>query len=312
MSGEAGNRSRFRKDGRTGSGGGAANGGRAGKSGGAEDTRKAERSRRTGDGGGTAESLPVQIRQAMAAALPVALSYVPLAMVFGALARATGLSLAEAAGMSLLIYSGAAQLLAVQMLAGGAAYGGVLTAGTVLGLRHVLMGASIARFLHGVPPRIKAAMALLLTDESFALALGRYRARPGSHAYFLSVNLFLYASWNAGTIAGFFLGQGFGGGFASFDLSIVFPLLFLAIAVQMAKTPVELGAAAAGLVLALALRPVVPAAWLILIAAVAVALACVWFEERFPWPPGPRAPFRSSRQTSNDPPLTGSEERGSP
>ena len=220
-----------------------------------------------------------EVKEALVGALPVGLSYIPLAMVFGALARATGLTLAEAAAMSLLIYSGAAQLLAAQMLAGGAAYGGILVAGAVLALRHVLMGASVARFLKGVPLRIKAAMALFLTDESFALALGRYQTRPESHVYFIAVNLALYASWNAGTIVGFALGHSAGGP-PSIDLGIIFPLLFLAIVVQMAKTPIERGAAIGGVAIALGLRHLLPAAWIVLIAALGVGIACALIEER--------------------------------
>lgn len=220
-----------------------------------------------------------EAREGLVNALPVALSYIPLAMVFGAMARATGLSLGETAAMSLLIYSGAAQLLAAQMLAGGAAFAAVLAAGTVLALRHVLMGASVARFMQGLPYRLKTIMALFLTDESFALALGRYQTKPGSHTFFLTVNLALYASWNAGTIAGYALGRS-ATGLAGFDLSIIFPLLFLAITVQMAKTPLERVAALGGLALALALRPFLPGAWIIPIAAVAVGMGCAWLEGR--------------------------------
>lgn len=212
------------------------------------------------------------VKHGLIGALPVALSYIPLAMVFGALARATDLTLGEALGMSLMIYSGAAQLLAVQMLAGGGAFAGVLLAGTVLALRHVLMGASISRYTQSVSGRAKAAMALLLTDESFALALGRYQSAPGDHAYFLTVNAALYASWNAGTASGYLLGRSVES-LAPFDLAIIFPLLFLAITVHMIKTPLERAAAAGGLVLALALRQALPGAWTILVTAIVVGLA---------------------------------------
>ena len=63
---------------------------------------------------------PIPLKSVMADATAVALSYVPLGVLYGALAERAGLTLSESAGMSLMIYSGAAQLVAAQMLAAGA------------------------------------------------------------------------------------------------------------------------------------------------------------------------------------------------
>ena len=89
---------------------------------------------------------PIPLKSVVADATAVALSYVPLGVLYGALAERAGLTLLEAAGMSLMIYSGAAQLVAAQMLAAGASPFSIVLASAVLTIRHVLMGASLSKF----------------------------------------------------------------------------------------------------------------------------------------------------------------------
>ena len=53
-------------------------------------------------------------------ALPIALGYFPIAFSFGVAATRAGLSAVEAFGLSLIIYAGAAQFLALALITGGA------------------------------------------------------------------------------------------------------------------------------------------------------------------------------------------------
>ena len=61
------------------------------------------------------------LREGAAAAWPICLGYVPIGLAFGVLARNIGLSPWEIGLMSLLVYAGSAQFIAVSMLGGGSA-----------------------------------------------------------------------------------------------------------------------------------------------------------------------------------------------
>ncbi|MCX7890174.1 MAG: AzlC family ABC transporter permease, partial [Rhodobacteraceae bacterium] len=56
----------------------------------------------------------------LAAALPIALGYLPIAFSFGVAATRAGLTAAEATALSLLVYAGASQFLALAFLGSGA------------------------------------------------------------------------------------------------------------------------------------------------------------------------------------------------
>ena len=60
-----------------------------------------------------------QFGQGVVAGLPVVLGYFPIAVSFGVAASRAGFSAAEATAFSLIVYSGAAQFLAVALVAAG-------------------------------------------------------------------------------------------------------------------------------------------------------------------------------------------------
>ena len=106
-------------------------------------------------------------------ALPIALGYFPIAFSFGVAATRAGLTGIEAFGLSLIIYAGAAQFLALALITGGAP---VLVAAFTLvamNVRHVLYGpALIKRVGPAARTRHAWAWAYGLTDEVFGAALG--------------------------------------------------------------------------------------------------------------------------------------------
>lgn len=221
---------------------------------------------------------PVPIRSVLADATAIALSYVPFGVLFGALAERAGLSLYEASAMSLFVYSGAAQLVAAQMLAAGAAPLSIVVASAILTIRHVLMGASLSPYTRVLAPVAKLILSPLMTDESFALAWGRYRREPGAHGFFFGANLYLYATWNLSTIAGYLAGQA-APALTGLGLDLVFPLLFVAILVGMTSKKSEALAAAAGIVVTLVGRRWIAAEWMIPIAGVTAALVGLFTEK---------------------------------
>jgi len=81
----------------------------------------------------------------LAASLPIALGYFPIAFSFGVAATRSGFSAVEAVSLSLIIYAGASQFLALALLGSGAPV--LVSAFTLIAmnLRHVLYGPALMR-----------------------------------------------------------------------------------------------------------------------------------------------------------------------
>ena len=60
-----------------------------------------------------------QFKEGAKAALPIVLGYLPVGMAFGVLARKAGLTTFEVGLMSLFVYAGASQFIAIEMISKG-------------------------------------------------------------------------------------------------------------------------------------------------------------------------------------------------
>jgi len=140
--------------------------------------------------------------------IPIALGYIPVAIAFGVLAGAIGLPAHLAVIMSLLVFAGASQFIALNLLQLGTDVFSVVFTTFVVNLRHFLMSASLAERLKGLVPRgAMTALFLGLTDETFSL-LSLSERKKLSSGYILGVNLTAYLSWVGGTFLGAYLGAG--------------------------------------------------------------------------------------------------------
>ena len=81
------------------------------------------------------------------AALPIALGYLPIAFSFGVAATRSGLSGLEAFGMSALIYAGAAQFLALGLVAAGTPLLVVAATLVAMNLRHLIYAPALLKQL---------------------------------------------------------------------------------------------------------------------------------------------------------------------
>ncbi len=143
-----------------------------------------------------------EARRALTEGWPVLLTAVVIGVAFGIAAREGGLSALEASGMSVLIFAGAAQFVAVDLVARGAPPLVIVGSVLLLNLRHLLMGASLRAHLGERPLGARLLAAYLLTDESFAMGVARYRRGGRGIAYYLTFAAAMWACWNLGTVLG--------------------------------------------------------------------------------------------------------------
>ena len=77
--------------------------------------------------------------------------------------------------MSLIIFSGAAQIVATQLLADGAPFAVIVLTCFVLSLRFLMYSAAMAPYLRPLDSRWRNLLAFLLTDQAFAATIRRFR-----------------------------------------------------------------------------------------------------------------------------------------
>jgi 4-azaleucine resistance transporter AzlC len=167
------------------------------------------------------------------ASLPIMMGYFPIAFSFGVAATRAGFTALEAFALSLIIYAGASQFLALALLTSGAPV--LVSAFTLIAmnLRHVLYGPALMKAAgREASTRYAWAWAFGLTDEVFGQALGSLaRGQRFSESYMFGLGLGAYGSWLAGTAVGAVAGGGALDGWPAMNagLGFMLPALFLAL-----------------------------------------------------------------------------------
>jgi len=144
---------------------------------------------------------------------PILLGVMPFGMIYGVLALSAGLPPLVAQAMSSVVFAGSAQFIAAQLIRDAIPAAVLVATVFVVNLRHALYSASVAPHLKTLGPGWKALLAYLLTDEAFAVAIGRYQGReagveppPHHQWYFFGAGITLWLSWQLSTAVGIFLG----------------------------------------------------------------------------------------------------------
>lgn len=158
--------------------------------------------------------------ESIKAAWPICLGYLPLGFAFGVLAQKAGLDLLDIALMSILVYAGSSQFIAVAMLSGAAAPASIILTTFVVNLRHLLMSSSLAVHLHGAGRRFLSVFAYGVTDESFAVNMAKFRDGGWNRYQALAVNQMSNFAWIGSTILGGYAGQSIPAGCYGIDYAL--------------------------------------------------------------------------------------------
>ncbi|MBR7081720.1 MAG: AzlC family ABC transporter permease [Oscillospiraceae bacterium] len=146
--------------------------------------------------------------KAFRATLPVMAGYIVLGIGFGVLLQTKGYGVLWAAAMSLFIYAGSMQYVAIDLITGGVS---LLTAAVVtfvVNARHLFYGISVVDRYRGAG-RKKPYMIFALTDETYSLICGDdgFESERERHSYDFLVSLFDHIYWLCGGVMGSLLGK---------------------------------------------------------------------------------------------------------
>lgn len=157
-------------------------------------------------------SIGREFGRGLAATLPLMISAMPFGVIFGALAVGAGLSPLAVMSMSLFVFSGSAQFVAILLLGTGSALGIIWLATLILNLRHLLYAATLVDHVRHLNQGWRFGLAAWLTDETFAIMERRYRVEgrtPHAHWYYFASCLGMYLNWAFWTYVGIVLGTEF-------------------------------------------------------------------------------------------------------
>ncbi|MDT8859601.1 AzlC family ABC transporter permease [Alkalihalobacillus sp. MEB130] len=141
----------------------------------------------------------------MIAGSSIAIGYLPAALTFGLLARSTGLSFLETLAMSVFVYAGAAQYMALTLIAMGTGAFEIIFTTFIVNIRHLLMSASVRERIEDDHPIIKALYSFGITDEVFAVTTTQEgHVRTG---FVVGVATIAYISWVLNSGIGYFVGS---------------------------------------------------------------------------------------------------------
>src|SRR4051812_47546062 len=99
-----------------------------------------------------------RVRPVLTTSITLGVAVGVFAIVFGVGAVSAGGSVAQACAMSLLIFTGASQLSAVAVIAGGGSFGSAVGGALILAARNSVFGLTMSRRLSGrLPTRLLAA-----------------------------------------------------------------------------------------------------------------------------------------------------------
>lgn len=181
------------------------------------------------------------------AMLPWLVGVVPYGLVVGVTVGASTIDAGAGLATGLTIYSGSAQLAAIEMLEHGAAP--LVAIATVLAInaRLVFYSGSMAPHWRGTSRTFRAFASYLLVDPSYAVGKAGYGQHGSRHLHYVGAGVTLWVAWQAAIVTGFLAGAGVP---ASLQLEHAVPLFLIAEVAHGARTHPARTAAAVGALVA--------------------------------------------------------------
>lgn len=136
------------------------------------------------------------------AGLPVFFGFLPVGIAYAIMARQAGLTTGQTVLMSLGVFAGASQIMAVGMIEQGASLVAIILATFILNLRHLIMSTCVQEKIRHEKLWMRLLAAFGVTDESFAIMTTRDDHGKGSGIFFLGLITLTYSSWVFGSFLG--------------------------------------------------------------------------------------------------------------
>ena len=164
--------------------------------------------------------------------LPLIIPVIPFGIIFGAIGIELGFGPYLTYATSIIIFSGASQIVILQLLSAGASSLVAVTSSSVISTRHLLYGAVVSQHLNQLSIYWKIFLSYLLTDQAFAVSNEYFKKNTNNifkHYHLVGSGFTLWFIWQFTTVVGIVLGS-----IVPDELGLTFtiPLTFLALLVN--------------------------------------------------------------------------------
>lgn len=181
--------------------------------------------------------------------IPLLVGAFPFGMIYGALAVNAGLSNLATMGMSMVVFAGSAQFIAVGLYAANTPIVIIILTTFIVNLRHILYSLNLLPELKSLPFRWKIPLAFWLTDETFTVSAIRYQEEDQTthkHWFQLGSSLAMYLNWQLWSFVGMMLGNQIPNA-GEWGLDVAMPVTFIGMLIPFVKSiPVLVSVIVAG------------------------------------------------------------------
>jgi 4-azaleucine resistance transporter AzlC len=220
---------------------------------------------------------PRALADGLVAAWPICLGYFPAGAAIGVLAQKVGLHPLEIGLMSLMVFAGSGQFIAVSMIGAGATIISIVITTFIVNLRHLLMSSSLSVHLKGTGNGWLLLYGYGITDETFAVNLSRFRDGIWDWRRALVVNLTAASAWIGSNVVGCYGAQFIPPKAFGIDYAMIG--MFICLLVLQLRGAIYVAVAILAGILAVAVSMHLPGNAYIVIASVAAATAGVFLKK---------------------------------
>jgi 4-azaleucine resistance transporter AzlC len=221
--------------------------------------------------------------QGVRGALPIVLGYLPVGLTFGMLARKAGFTSLEVVLMSLFVYAGASQFLAIEMVSKGVAGFPIVIATFFINLRHLLMSSNLSLYFRKTRLPILGLLSAQMTDESYAVAISKLPEIKNRSPYLFGLQIVSQLAWVSGSLAGTFFSPLAKS--TEWGLPFALPALFICLLVLQIKSAHHFWVMGLAGIFSLVFKWALPGNWYILVTAIVasglgIMMEMTWRKER--------------------------------
>jgi 4-azaleucine resistance transporter AzlC len=163
---------------------------------------------------------------------------IPFGVAYGIMGSQAGLTIVEIAFMSMIVFAGSAQFVAVGMISQNIGFAFIVFSTLLINLRHLLMGLSLSSYLNKLRSGWLYILAFGMVDESYATTINHYQnseSSEGNPYFMLGSAVGMYIFWIGSSIAGGILGNSIKDPL-SWGLDFAMPATFLSILIPQIKS----------------------------------------------------------------------------
>ncbi len=169
--------------------------------------------------------------------LPVTLSTLPFAALFGAVAAAHGQSVLEATLTSAMIFAGASQLVGIELFGNNVPAWLIVLSIFAVNFRHILYSAAIGPYFKALNATQKAIAFFFMTDPQFAETVKHSdNGKTVTFAWYMGFGLAIYIPWVGFTTIGAFFSSMVGDP-KTLGLDVLLPVYFMGSVLGFRRRP---------------------------------------------------------------------------